>query len=146
AAEDLQAEAEFPFLLVCQPLITQAQNWNGIVPTLQECFGVQSGARWSSWVEINPRAAEALGIHDGDVVWVESQAGKIQAEARVYEGLWANALYRPPGQGHRTLVRWGRHSPDNLVVGANPNRLASPKSEPLSGQVVISPTRVKVYK
>ena len=145
-AGDLEAEAAYPFLLISQPLITHTQNWMGILPSLQECFGVQLNARWSSWVELNPRAAEALHIHDGDTVWVESAAGKIQATARLYEGLWANAVYIAPGQGHRTLVRWGKHSPDNLVVGVNPNSLATPATEPVSGQAVFSPTRVRVYK
>jgi anaerobic selenocysteine-containing dehydrogenase len=142
----LAAEADYPFLLVTQPLITQAQTWAGILPTLQDCYGLQVNARWSSWVEINPRAAEALHIHDGDLVWVESPAGRIQATARLYEGIWANALYLPPGLGHRSLVRWGRNASENLVVGANPNLLAAPASEAISGQAILSPVRVKVYR
>jgi len=143
---DLEYEAAYPFLLISQPLITHTPNWNGILPTLQECFGLQMNVRWSSWVELNPRAAEALNIHDGDTVWVESAAGKIQATARLYEGLWPNVVYIAPGQGHRTLVRWGRHSPDKMVVGVNPNTLASTTTEPVSGQAVMSPTRVRIYK
>lgn len=138
--------AEYPFLLVTQSLITQTRAWQGIVPTLQECFGLQAHARWSSWVEINPLAAEAMGLHDDDLVWIESPIGRVQAPVRVFPGIWPNAVYLPPGQGHRTLTKWGRFAPDNLVVGVNPNQLMKAGTETLSGQAVFSPTRVKIYK
>lgn len=137
---------EYPLLLVTQPLITQSTAWQGIVPTLQESYGLQSSVKWSSWVELNARVAENLGIQDGDLVWVESLYGKVQVPARRSEGLWPNAVYLPPGQGHRTLVSWGRHSPENLLVGVNSNSLIKSQTEPLSGAAVLGPTRVKVYK
>jgi anaerobic selenocysteine-containing dehydrogenase len=138
--------AAYPFLLVSQHLITQVREWAGIVPTLQEAFGLQTNLKWSSWVELNPRAAESLGLQNGDLVWVESTAGKVQVPVRLYEGIWPNAVYIPPGQGHRTLVKWGRGSPSNLVVGANPNRLFATGTEPLDGLAAFSPTRVRIYK
>ncbi|MCX7668476.1 MAG: molybdopterin-dependent oxidoreductase, partial [Anaerolineae bacterium] len=136
AAPDDDAGAAYPFLLVSQGLITQPRNWQGILPTLQECYGLQSNMKWKSWIEISPSAAKALGVASGDRVWVESPAGKVQAVVRVYPGLWPNAVYLPPGLGHRTLVRWGRGSASNLVIGANVNQL-------VAGNGV---TRVKVYK
>jgi hypothetical protein len=33
-----------------------------------------------------------------------------------------------------------------MVVGSNPNRLKEISTEPLSGQAVMSPVRVKVYR
>ncbi|MBI5564524.1 MAG: molybdopterin-dependent oxidoreductase [Chloroflexi bacterium] len=138
--------AEYPFLLVTQSLITQSRAWPGVVPTLQECFGLQAHAQWSSWIEINPLAAEAMGLHDTDLVWIESPIGRVQAPVRVFAGIWPNAVYLPPGQGHRTLTKWGRFAPDNFVVGVNPNQLISAGTEALSGQAIFSPTRVKIYK
>lgn len=145
-AETNREAAEYPFLLVTQSLITQTRAWQGIVPTLQECFGLQAHAKWSSWVEINPLAADAMGLHDNDLVWIESPIGRVQAPVRVFPGIWPNAVYLPPGQGHRTLTQWGRFAPDNFVVGANPNQLMNAGTEALSGQAVFSPTRVKIYK
>ena len=64
---DSTADAvEYPFLLVTQPLLTQSQQWQGIVPTLQECYGLQGNVKWDSWVEISQRAAEALHLEDGE--------------------------------------------------------------------------------
>ncbi len=128
-------EASFPFLLVTQRLITQSTAWQGTVPSLQECYGLISPARWDSWVEINPRAAEALGIKNGDTVVVESPLGRCRREPRLYEGIWPNAVFLPPGQGHVTLVKWGRDAATGQV-GANVNRL-------LANAGV---TRARVYK
>ncbi len=130
------ASAEYPFLLVSQGLITQPRNWQGVLPTLQECYGLQSNMKWKSWIEISPAAAKSLGVASGDRVWVESLAGRVEAVVRVYAGLWPNAVYLPPGLGHRTLVRWGRGAASNIVVGANMHQL-------VAGDGV---TRVKVYK
>ena len=138
--------AAYPFLLVTQTLITQPRNWEGILPTLQEAYGLQTNMKWSSWVEINPRAAQALGVKNGDLVWVESAVGRVQVPVRLYEGLWPNAVYMPPGQGHRTLVTWGRGSPANVVIGVNPNQLLVAGTEPLGGVAAVSPTRVRIYK
>lgn len=146
ALSDTAAGAlDYPFLLVVQPLITQSQQWQGIVPTLQESYGLQGHVKWDSWVEISQKAAEALGLKNGQRVWVESPLDRVQAEVRVYAGIWPNAVFLPPGQGHHTFVRWGRKSEQNMVVGANPNVLSEFGSEPLSGLAVAGPTRVRIY-
>jgi anaerobic selenocysteine-containing dehydrogenase len=137
---------EYPFLLVTQPLITQSQQWQGIIPTLQECYGLQGYVKWDSWVEIGPKAAESLGLENGDRAWVESPLSRVQAVVRVRAGLWPNAVYLPPGQGHHSFTRWGRRSPKSLVVGANPNLLIEFTTEALSGLAISGPTRVRVYK
>jgi anaerobic selenocysteine-containing dehydrogenase len=136
---------EYPFLLVTQPLITQSTQWQGIVPTLQESYGLQGHVRWDSWVEIGDKAAEALHLKDGERVWVESPLSRVQATVRVYAGIWPNAVFLPPGMGHHTFVRWGRKSAENMVVGANPNALTEFESEPLTGLAVAGPARVRIY-
>jgi len=143
---DSTADAlEYPFLLVTQPLITQSQQWQGILPTLQESYGLQGHVRWDSWVEINKKAAEALHLEEGQRVWVESPLNRVQATVRIYAGIWPNAVFLPPGMGHHTFVRWGRKSAENMVVGANPNTLTEFASEPLTGLAVAGPARVRIY-
>jgi anaerobic selenocysteine-containing dehydrogenase len=136
----------YPYLLVSQALITQPRGWEGIIPSLQEAYGLQTNLKWTSWVEINPRAAHSLGVHNGDMVWVESQTGRVQAPVRLFEGIWPNAVYLPPGLGHRTLVKWGRDAEEHLTVGVNPNKLMAAAAEPLSGLAAAPPTRVRIYK
>ena len=144
---DSTADAlKYPFLLVTQPLLTQSQEWQGIIPTLEECYGLQGDIKWDSWVEIGQKAAEALGLQNGDRIWVESVLNRVQAIVRIHAGLWPNAIFLPPGQGHHTWIHWGRNSKDNLVVGANPNSLIEFSSEPLTGLAVSGPTRIRIYR
>lgn len=138
--------AEYPFLLITQSLITQAQTWQGIIPSLQEVYGLQASTKWSSWLEMNPVAAQALGLAENDLVWVESAAGKIQVPVRFYQGLWPNVVFMPAGLGHGTRVRWGRYAAEKQMVGVNPQELVDVQSETLSGQAVFNPTRVRVYR
>lgn len=145
---DSTADAlEYPFLLVTQPLITQSQQWQGIIPTLQECYGLQGYVKWDSWVEVGQKAAEALGLRDNDRVRIEAPSGRrVEAVVRVRAGLWSNAVFLPPGQGHHTLVQWESRSKKEMVVGANPNTLIEFTSEPLSGLAVSGPTRVRITR
>ena len=136
---------EFPFLLVLPEMMTQPRGWNGIVPTLEEVYGLQDGVRWDSWVELNRLAAAALGIMDGDLVWVESPRGKVKARAKLTEGLWHNAVAMPLGQGRRTRLAWGRDAASDSMLGANPLTLCASGTEKWSGLAALG-TRVKVYK
>ncbi|MBI4789150.1 MAG: molybdopterin-dependent oxidoreductase [Chloroflexi bacterium] len=138
--------SEFPFLLTLHETMTQPRGWSGIVPTMQEIYGLQAGVRWDSWVELNARAAAALGIKDGDLVWVESPRDKLQARAKLTQGLWPNAAAMPLGQGHRTRVAWGRETPRDTSVGANALALCARETEKWSGLAAGAPTRVKIYK
>lgn len=138
--------ADFPLLLISQSLITHSSTWNGIIPTLQEIYGLQTNSRWNSWVEMHPQIAEALGVEEGEQVWVESRTGRVQAKVRTYEGIWPNAVFMPPGQGHHTFISWGRNSPETMMVGVNPCNLADSSTELLSGMAVYNPVRVRVYK
>ena len=145
-ADDTQESDEYSFLMITQPLIIQTRNWQGIIPTLQECYGLQSHVKWDSWIEMNPKAAEALGLHEDELVWVESAQGRVQLPLRLYDGIWPNVVFLPPGQGRHTQVSWGKNTADQMIVGVNPGQLMHFSTEPLSGQAVFNPTRVKVYK
>jgi anaerobic selenocysteine-containing dehydrogenase len=135
----------FPFLLITPETMTQPRGWDGIVPTLEEVYGLQDGVRWDSWVELNRQAAAALGIKDGDLIWVESPRGKLKARAKLTEGLWANAVAMPLGQGHRTRLAWGRDTAPDTTIGANPLTLCAGGTDKWSGLAALM-TRVKVYK
>jgi anaerobic selenocysteine-containing dehydrogenase len=137
---------EYPFMLISQSLITQAHSWPGILPSIQDCYGLQGNVKWSSWVEISPLAAEELGVTDGDMVMVESPYGSVQVPARVYEGLWPNAVFLPGGMGHLTSVNWGREEAAPNFIGENPRRLVRMGTEPISGCAIYSPQRVRISK
>ncbi|MDP3047014.1 MAG: molybdopterin-dependent oxidoreductase, partial [Chloroflexota bacterium] len=137
------ASADYPFLLISQETMTHSRNWSGIIPTLQETYGLQVDMRWDSWMEIPIKAAHSLGIGNGDWVWVESAAGKVRVRARLVEGLWPNAVNVPPGQGHFSVVQWGREeNTARRIIGANPYQVLAGGTEKGSGLAAMLPTRV----
>ena len=141
------ADADYPFVLISQETMTQPRGWSGVVPTLQEVYGLQTSARWESWVEIHPKAAEQLQVKPDDLVWVESSAGKIRVRAKIVEGIWRNAVNVPCGQDHFSAAQWGRESSSaRNTIGANPYQLLVVGSEENSGVAAMLPTRVKIYK
>lgn len=133
-------DKEFPFYLIHYKLMTTAEGRGANQPYLQEIFGVPLKEKWDSWVEINPETAKGLGIKDGDLIWVESKAGKLRGKARLFSGTPPNSIQIPYGQGHKAYGRWAKGR------GINPNDLLVREYDYLGGFVSYFSTRVKVYK
>ncbi|MGB8648133.1 MAG: molybdopterin-dependent oxidoreductase [Anaerolineae bacterium] len=92
-------------------------------------------------VWIHTQAAAARGIQNGDTVWVESAAGKVQLPALVTEGIRPDCVYTMPGFGH--LSKGTRTS---FGEGASDSDLHLTYTDPVSGGQALSQTFVKVYK
>jgi len=89
-------------------------------------------------VEVHPETARSLGLSDRDWVQVESDAGRIEARARVTPRVAPGAAAVPVGLGKRSGGRWARG------VGANPLRLLSPDQNPLGGLSPTGATKVDI--
>jgi anaerobic selenocysteine-containing dehydrogenase len=133
-------EEDYPLHLHLFKTATYGERWGGNMPWLQEIYGLHVREMWTSWVEINPETAHELGISDGDQVWVESPAGRIQAKARLYAGIRPEVVAMPLGQGHTALGRWAQGR------GANPNELLAEEYDRLSGELATQATRVRVRR
>jgi anaerobic selenocysteine-containing dehydrogenase len=133
-------EKTYPFHLIDYKLMTMAEGRSANQPYLQEIIGPQLYERWDSWVEINPETAEGLGIEDGDLIWVESKAGKAKVKARHFPGAQPDCIHIPYGQGHKAYGRWAKGR------GVNPNDLHVREYDYLGGFPSFYSTRVKVYK
>jgi anaerobic selenocysteine-containing dehydrogenase/Fe-S-cluster-containing dehydrogenase component len=68
---------------------------------------------WSTWVDVHPSKARALGLNDNDVVSVTTPGGHIEAAVHVTEDVADTVIAVPFGQGHTGLGRNARG------VGAN---------------------------
>ena len=101
---------------------------------------VLHGQGWSNFVEINSETANIYGIRNGDLVWVESQFGKLKGIARVFQGIHPNVIAIANGQGHWACGRWAKG------MGVNPNTILGVDYDKISGQSTFFNTRVKVYK
>jgi len=133
-------EKEYPFYLIHYKLMTTAEGRGANQPFLQEIFGPSMKEKWDSWVEINPETAQKMGVKDGDLVWVESKAGKLQSKARLFPGTRPNCIQIPYGQGHKAYGRWAKGR------GINPNDILVREYDYLGGFASYFSTRVKVYK
>jgi len=110
------------------------------LPWLQEMPDPLSTAMWSTWVEINPKTAERLGIKQGDQIEVASQHGKLLAPALVNPGIAPDVVAMPVGQGHENFTRYASGR------GANPISILAPMIVPETGSLAWAATRVKISR
>jgi anaerobic selenocysteine-containing dehydrogenase len=132
-------QAVFPLHLKPFRLNTLMDGGAVNTPAMMEMAGFRYQERWSTWVEMNPTTAAKLGIADGEMVWIESSAGKVRTKARLNLGTMPEVVNVPIGMGRKT-GRFAKHH------GVNPLELVVLKVDPLTGVEAISSTRVKVYK
>ena len=131
---------QYPFHF--QPYPSQALLDGSLahLPWLQELPDPLSSAMWSSWVELNPRTAEELGIADGDVIEVASAYGTVQAPALLYPGIAPDVVAMPMGQGHTSFTRYAQGR------GANAAAVIAPTADAATGAPAWAATRVRVTR
>lgn len=135
------SEADYPFLLNVITLMSLGPySANANLPTLQEISGMTVGETWGSWLEMNPQAAEQLGLEDGEMVRVESPFGNLQTKLRLVKALRPDVVNLPYNQGHTAVGRWAKNR------GVNGLDILNPASEPIAGLAAFTNTRVRVYR
>ena len=110
------------------------------LPWLQATPDPITTATWQTWVEINMKKAEEMGINEGDVVKVTSEQGSIEALAYPHPGISPDVVAIPVGQGHKG---GGRYAKDR---GANVLSILSPVTESETGALAWAATRVDVRR
>jgi len=139
-AEFLGDKASYPLVLSTYQPLLNIENGNQNYPWAQEMFLVMHGFGWTNFVEINSQTAQALGIRDREMVWVESPFNRIKVRARVIEGIHPQVVSISCGQGHYAGGEWQKG------IGVNPNEIIGVDYDRLSGQSSFFNTRVKVYQ
>jgi anaerobic selenocysteine-containing dehydrogenase len=134
------AAADFPFYFL--PYVSQSFGDGSLahLPWLQELPDVLTSAMWSSWVEINPKTGDRLGIKQGDLVEIASQQGSVRAAAVLSPGIAPDMVAMPVGQGHENFTRFASGR------GANPLSILAPLTEPETGSLAWAATRVKISR
>ncbi len=131
---------DYPFELITYKLMSHAGGRGANQPWLQEALGVHVKEAWGGWVEINPETAHRLGIHNGEMVWVSSPAGRIRLKARLYPGVAPEVVAVPFEQGHTHYGRWAAGR------GENVNRLVAALPPSLAGTMPVGAVRVQITK
>jgi anaerobic selenocysteine-containing dehydrogenase len=132
--------AGFPFHFL--PYASQAflDGSAAHLPWLQEMPDPLTSAMWSSWIEVNPRTAERLGLAQGDLVDVTSPQGTLRAPVMIFPGIAPGVVAMPVGQGHENFTRYASRR------GVNPIEILSPLTEPETGALAWAATRVKLAR
>ena len=140
APEFAGAAGDFPFYFL--PYVSQSFGDGSLahLPWLQELPDVLTTAMWSSWVEINPKTGERLGIRHGDLVEITSQQGSVRAPAVLSPGIAPDMVAMPVGQGHENFSRFASGR------GANPLSILAPLAEHETGSLAWAATRVKLAR
>lgn len=133
-------ESSFPFHF--QPYVSQAFLDGSLahLPWMQEMPDALSTVMWGSWVEINPKTAQKLGVEQDDLVEVRSQHGKLLAPVLVSPGISFDVVAMPMGQGHENFGRYASGR------GANPIAILAPMQVAETGSLAWASTRVQVSK
>jgi anaerobic selenocysteine-containing dehydrogenase len=133
-------DRERPFALGIYRPVLEIRSGTQNCPWAQEMFLVMDGIGWNNVVELNHETARHLGIGDGDPVFVESESGEIEAEARVRQGIVSSAAAMATGQGRYASGTWADG------IGVNPNEVMGSEYDEESGQPCYFSTRVKIRK
>lgn len=133
-------EKEYPFYLNIYEPLALIGGTGANQPHLLGILGPHVYMKWDSWVEINPETGRRLGIHDSDLVWVESPIGKLRVRAKLYPGAMPNVVNIPFGLGHRSYGRWAKER------GVNPNWIIGNEYNIQGGLAPRISSRVRIYK
>ena len=131
---------EYP--LVLHPFLTATffDGRGANLPWLQELPDPMTSVVYGSWVELNPKTADELGIRDGDVLEVESAAGAVRVPALIFPAISPGVVAIPIGQGH---AAYGRYARDR---GVNPIHIVASLIDDQTGDLAWAATRVKIMK
>lgn len=131
---------EYPFMFLPYPSAAFLDGSLAHLPWLQELPDPMTSAMWTSWVELNPKTAERLGIGLGDQVEVTSSVGSLRVPAFINPGLSPDIIAMPVGQGHTNFTRYASKR------GSNPIDLLAPVAHAETGTLAWAATRVKVAR
>ncbi|HJQ70861.1 MAG TPA: molybdopterin-dependent oxidoreductase [Blastocatellia bacterium] len=90
-------------------------DWANL-PWLQELPDPMTSVMWGSWVEINPKTADSLGVKDGDTVEVATPHGSLRAPAVIYPAIRPDTIAMPYGRGHKGFGRYASNRGANAAL------------------------------
>jgi anaerobic selenocysteine-containing dehydrogenase len=132
--------SQYPYHFMPYPSAAFYDGSLAHLPWLQELPDPMTSGLWCSWVEINAKKAEELGVHQGDIIEVTSTQGSLRAPAFLNPGIAPDAVAMPVGQGHTNFTRYATNR------GANPLTILAPLTVGDTGEFAWSATRVRIAR
>ncbi|MEE9500456.1 MAG: molybdopterin-dependent oxidoreductase [Candidatus Aminicenantaceae bacterium] len=140
-SNESQENEDYPLRLFLFDLpFTSSNSSSKNMPWYQENLGFRFGLLWKIWVEVNPETAEALGIREKDIVWVESTKGRIKAVARIFPGIMPGLVGMPLNKAEQPL------SAKDAPAANDPLHLLGEVYDEQTGIPDRFSTPVKIYK
>lgn len=132
--------SEYPFVL--HPFMTQGfrEGIGANLPWVQELPDPQTSVAYGSWAEVNHATAGEMGLREGDLVELSSEAGTLTVPVFLYEGVRPDVIAVPLGMGHRAN---GRYAQDR---GVNVTSLLAAERDENTGALAWAATRVALRK
>ena len=131
---------KYPYHLFVFDKNTLFGGKGALLPLMMEMAGFREDIPWDSWVEINPDTGKQWGIHDGDLVWVESDQGRVRTRVKLLPSVSRDVVAMPRGLGHTSYGRYAQGR------GVNPNLLIARAQDSLTGALATLATRVRIVK
>jgi menaquinone reductase, molybdopterin-binding-like subunit len=122
AATFTGAAGEYGFLLLPFESLKVGDGRGANRPWLQEQPDPMSTVMWNGWAELSPVDAAALHVDDGDLMALESPAGRVEVQAVIDPAVRPGTVGMPMGHGHRAYGRYaeGRGANVMALVSATP--------------------------
>jgi len=120
----------FPLRLSTYRLMSRPMGGGKNQPWLLEQPAVHLRASWEGWVEVHPKTAAALGVKEGDWVWVESAKGRVTLRLKLYPWTRLDVVHVPLFGGE----------------GPNPNDLIANETDIFRGFGLLNTTQVRIRR
>ena len=131
---------QYPFYLLPFPSgVVGYGQWSHL-PWVQGLQDQISTIAWQTWVEVNPKTGEQLGIGTGDIIRIETPQGSIEVPVYINPAAPPDVLAVPLGQGHTGGGRYAKG------FGANVLNVVQPATEKETGALAWAATRCRIAK
>ncbi len=109
-------------------------------PWAQQVPDPMSSATWAVWAELNKDDAKSIEVGEGDIIFIKSVVGEIEAIAYPHPGVPPGTVGVPIGYGKQEGGRWAEGRGENVL-----SIIADQKDEE-TGALAWAATGVKVQK
>ena len=112
------------------------------LPWLQAAPDPLTTVTWQTWIEINSRLVEEMGLKEGDEVLVTSNDDSVKAVVYPHPAVPRGVVCLPAGQGHIPEVQYATR--DGQERGSNPLKVLAMAKDAETGSLAWAATRVLV--
>lgn len=124
-----------PFLLA-----TSGSGGGTFQPTMLEILSVHLKQRWTPWIEINPKDAEALGLKDKDWAWLVSANGRLKRQVRIFAAAAPGTVNSPIGLYRPNLNQLNENTNEDLLS------IILSDVDMVTGQTALLETKINIIK